>query len=375
MKSSIFFCLCLWLLSLSLCTPNKHGSLERTVGAAAKVHPHHPHSHASAHGHARNFTQSRRCGGLNHGTLTRPCSYNDTYCGDWDIPKRVFIPLGCHYEEITGAMARQCIGNKTIAFIGDSQVRDLAIGLAFLLSDVTASESPSEKFDYKHSLGTNGTKIEDFPFWSHNVPGHNFNGYVFPQAERANKEGWKWQVQVWNLFRNEFIQSDQVDDVLSNKKLIDANPLLRHIDVAFWNHGLHDWGWWDKEPYGEKFYDTIVKQWIEARGKTSIPLIWVSMNDECAHKISFSLNNRAEKQATMVKEANKYINLRLLNEGLPYWDANAALRTPALCNISDDGVHVKMYVDLVRAKMLIHHLCDHKMKWHSKAKSISDFFL
>jgi len=274
-------------------------------------------------------------------------------------------------------MARRCVGNKTIAFIGDSQTRDLAIGLAFLLSDVTARESPAEKFDYKHSLGTNGTKIEDFKFWKNNVPGHNFNGYIFPQPNRAKKEGWTWQVQVWNLFRNEFIQSGQVEDVLSNKKLVDANSLLRHIDLAFWGHGLHDWGWWDKEPYGENFYNAMVKQWIDVRGKTIIPTVWVSMNNECDHKISFSLNNRAEKQATMVREANKYVNNRLLNEGLPYWDADAALRTPTVCNTSDDGVHVKMFVDIVRAKMLIHHLCDHNMKWHSNKhhKSPTDFFL
>jgi len=349
----------------------------QSEGGHAHHRPHHGGGHHGGGHHGggglRNHT-TKRCGGINHGSLTRPCSFDDSYCGDWDLRARQFFPLGCHYEEITSEMARKCVGNKTLAFIGDSQVRDLAIGLAFLLSGVTALESPTEKFDYKHSLDTNGTKIEDFSFWQHNVPGHNFNGYVFPQAHKAAAEGWSWQVQVWNLFRNEFIQSGQVDDVLSNKKLLDANPLLRPIDLAFWNHGLHDWGWWDKEPYGEKFFDTMVTQWLEARKKTTIPIVWVSMNDECAPKISFSLNNRAAKQAEMVKKGNLYTNSRLQKEGLPYWDANAVLRTPVLCNISDDGVHVKMFVDLVRAKMLIHHLCDHNMIWHH-ARSPLEYFI
>ena len=32
--------------------------------------------------------------------------------------------------------ARKCVGNRTLAFIGDSQIRDLAVGVAFLLMGV-----------------------------------------------------------------------------------------------------------------------------------------------------------------------------------------------------------------------------------------------
>lgn len=65
----------------------------------------------------------------------------------------------------------------------------------------------------------------------------------------------------------------------------------------------------------------------------------------------------------MVEEANKYVNKRLLKEKMPYWDAAAVLRTPTRCNVSDDGLHVKMFVDIMRAKMLFNHLCDADMNW------------
>ncbi len=33
------------------------------------------------------------------------------------------------------------------------------------------------------------------------------------------------------------------------------------------------------------------------------------------------------------------------------------------CDHMADGVHVKMYVDIMRAKMLFNHLCDENMNW------------
>ena len=56
----------------------------------------------------------------------------------------------------------------------------------------------NEKLDKHYDLLSNGTLIEDFPFWKKNVPGHNFNGYTFPQAKVAIKEGWNWQVYTFH---------------------------------------------------------------------------------------------------------------------------------------------------------------------------------
>ena len=40
----------------------------------------------------------------------QPCQNNDSYCGDWDIPKRTYRPNNCYYRDFTGEQARKCFG-------------------------------------------------------------------------------------------------------------------------------------------------------------------------------------------------------------------------------------------------------------------------
>ena len=302
----------------------------------------------------------RRCGGPDHVALTRPCLMNDSYCGEWNS-RKMFHPLSCDYEDISGAQARKCLGSRTIAFIGDSMIRDICIGVVNLLSGIEVPFEMSEtKFDHERlNTETNiSLRIADFKNWKHNVPAHNYNGHIFPIP---GKTKYDWQVQMWSLYRNEFIDGGQVDDILSNKLMIE-NKDLHRIDVAFWNHGLHDWGWWEKPPIGDRYFETIMDRWIRSRAKTDIPTVWVSMNPNCRKKIKFAVGDM-DRQAAMVEEGNRVANERTAQAKLPYWDAAAALRTPTRCEQSADGVHVKMYVDQIRAKMLFNHLCDHNGHW------------
>ena len=50
--------------------------------------------------------------------------------------RRFWVPIGCEYDDVSPEEARRCVGNRTLAFIGDSQIRDLAVGVAFLLMGV-----------------------------------------------------------------------------------------------------------------------------------------------------------------------------------------------------------------------------------------------
>jgi hypothetical protein len=331
-------------------------------------HGHHPHAGNKTRHEGGSYderpdslphlTKLRRCGGPKHTAMTRPCALNDTICGQWK--GRYWHPISCRYEDITPEQARKCLGNRTLAFIGDSQIRDTAVGVAFFLLGQKLEDSPSYKFDNKGDLTVNGTRIPNFDSWKHNVPGHNYNGYVFPQPEVAAKEGYQWQVQIWNLFRIEF-QAGQANQVLNNEMVSKFAP-LRPIDLAFYSYGLHDYGWFNEQPHGEKFYGQMIRRWKEIRMKASVPSVWVSMNSECRRLIKYSLSNM-DLQAFMVEEVNWYLNQQLLKEKLPYWDATAVLRSPQRCNVSDDGVHVKMFVDIMRAKMLFNHLCDSDMNW------------
>ena len=306
--------------------------------------------------------RKRRCGGKDHASLTRPCMSNDTLCGEWH--GETFEPFNCHYEQLTGAQARKCLGNRTLAFIGDSMIRDIFMGVVNFLSDTELdSKTANTKFDHERlNLGNNVTqRIRDFKMWKNNVPAHNYNGHIYPIPAKAAALGYEFQIQMWSLYRNEFVDH-QVDDVLSNYKLMVENTDLHHIDVAFWNHGLHDWGWWEKPPMGEKYYSVIVQRWIESRKIADMPVVWVSMNPECREKITFPFGDM-NRQVAMVDDGNSYANARLLADRLPYWDAGAVLRTASRCEYSSDGVHVKMFVDKMRARMLFNHLCDHNARW------------
>ena len=296
----------------------------------------------------------------------KPCANNDTYCGDWK--GRVYTPNNCRYREISNEDARKCIANRTIACIGDSIIRDMCVGLAMYLSGEKVEEGPDFKFDKKAEISshfTNATKIGDFKSWRLNKD--NYNGILFPMVSNGSTTDWKWQVQIWELHCNRYLHDHHVQDVLMNK-MGRENPLLRHIDFAFWGHGLHDYGWFDQHPYGQRFFDTIVKQWIKVREEVSTPVVWTPINPHClAHDPMAASNTHREggfeRQTHMAAEGNYVTNKLLREQGLPYYDSAGPLRSPQICNISSDGVHVKMWVDLVRAQIMLNHLCDEDNNW------------
>ncbi len=67
------------------------------------------------------------------------------------------------------------------------------------------------------------------------------------------------------------------------------------------------------------------------------------------------------------KDANYFIHKRLHEEKLPYWDAANMLRTPDICDVSSDGLHVKLWVDIMRARQLLNFLCDDDWNWIGRA--------
>jgi len=297
----------------------------------------------------------------------KPCANNDTYCGDWK--DRTYVPNNCRYREISNEDARKCLKNRTIACIGDSIIRDMCVGLAMYLSGEKVEEGLDYKFDKKAEISThftNATKIGDFKTWTINKG--NYNGLLFPKVDENHKTDWTWQVQVWELHANEYLHNHHVEDVLMNK-MGRQNPLLRHLDFAFWGHGLHDYGWWDKHPFGQRFFDTMVSQWIRVKEEVPTPVVWTSINPHClaldplSGRSFFQKPGGFEMQTHMAHEGNYVTNKLLREKGLPYYDSAGPLRTPDICKISSDGVHVKMWVDLVRAQIMLNHLCDENNNW------------
>ena len=76
------------------------------------------------------------------------------------------------------------MGNRTLACIGDSMIRNMCMGVGFFLSDHTPETEGDLSFDEKAKLEgygwTRSTKIE--------------NGYILPNKEDAAKNNWQWQL-------------------------------------------------------------------------------------------------------------------------------------------------------------------------------------
>ena len=311
----------------------------------------------------RGYHSHTRCGGKGHAHRTRPCPNNDTYCGEWK--GRFWQPLGCKYELISPEKAATCIGNRTIAFIGDSQIRDLCVGLVYyLLGIYTLDTAPDTKFDRHLDISDISDRIENFDFWKENVPPHNYNGNIFPQRNVSAQRGIQWQIQMWSLYTGKFFENGQIEDILTNR-MAKLGRGLRPIDIAFINIGVHDWGWFFEGDIGSKYYKSILGRfWLNYRDEVPVPTVWTSMNPECIEKLSDTLSqDKKDIQVNMVEVANAYANERLLKENKPYFDYAAPLRTPERCEHSADGLHVKMYVNVMAGIMLLNHLCDSHGNW------------
>jgi hypothetical protein len=297
------------------------------------------------------------------GNHPRECANNDTYCGEWK--GRQWNPTGCRYRDITVADARKCMSNRTLACIGDTMIRNLCMAAGFFLSGKTEDMEESTSFDKKvekEGTGwTRSTKLEHV--------------WILPNEEDKVKNDWNWQVQVWELHSNSLIREGRVEAVLSNKmpeKL--PNSGLRNIDFAVWAHGINDYGWFNTPPYGEKFYEQMTGQWLRLRDKMPVPSVWASMNDNCKeiytpdalYMGNWISDAQKEQGFHMIEDSNRYVNKKLHEQGLPYFDASASIRSPQRCEVSFNGLHVKMWVDIVRAKILFDHLCDADMNWAGK---------
>ena len=302
-----------------------------------------------------------RCGGREHANLTRPCPRNDTYCGEWK--GRFWHPIGCEYEHISPSKAAACLRNRTIAFIGDSHIRDLCFGLVYyLLETYTLDTAPESKFDiYVSDIGE---VIGDFDFWKVNLPSNIHNGYTFPMRNLSNLKGIHWQIQYFSLYSGKYLDDGQLKDVLSNR-LATLDRGLHLIDLAFVNVGLHDWGWFFDGDMGYKYFKNMAgRYWLRLRNDVSVPSVWTSMNPECIEKLSGTLaGDKKEKQVKMVEVSNAYVNQRFLRKGMPYFDFGALLRSPGRCEHSADGLHMKMYANVMAAIMLLNHLCDSNGNW------------
>ena len=297
---------------------------------------------------------------IGSGHHPRICDKDDTMCGVWK--GKVWHPTNCRYRDISSADARKCMRNRTLACIGDSMIRNMCMGVGFFLSGQSPEDGGDLSFDER-------AKKEGYD-WTHSTKMEH--GYILPTTEDAVKNKWDWQVQVWELHSNSLIREGRVEKVLSNKMPHHLpGSGLRNIDFALWAHGINDYGWFDTAPYGEKFFEQMTGQWLRIRTKMPVPSVWVSMNSNCKeiytpdalYMGSWIDDEKKLRGFHMIEDSNYVVHKKLVEQGVPYFDAAAPIRSPQRCNVSYNGLHVKMWVDIVRAKILFNHLCDDNNEW------------
>ncbi len=302
-----------------------------------------------------------RCGGLKHSKLTRLCDDTDNNCGVWNMTERFWTPNKCFYQDISGEQARKCIGNRTIAFMGDSQIRDIAIATAYLLMDVyDLNSAPDEKFDIK---GSGAFRHYNNKFDMFKKPDNAIRFYTYPKSDIAKSKNWNWQIQFFDLYNLVFLDDGKLYNIMNNNATY-LNSSINKMDILFVNWGLHNQNYFFDAPQGKNYHKNIFSIWYNSRNNSVLPTVYTSLNPQCAEKVYHPLKKHV-LQAESVEKANAYINKFTLENAIPYWDAGAVLRSSNRCNVTADGVHVKMYVDIMRAKMLFNHLCDRNMKWRN----------
>lgn len=354
-----------------------------------------PYEAVEQHPPKRSKDVQRYCNFHSSPPVLPKCLLNNTYCGDWSIQNRTFHPAKafgtnqseCSFRLFTPQEARQCVGKRTLVFLGDSQNRDLSIAIGLFLQGRTVEESYDHKYEgpfqafrgrFQDELDGLYEPINDLEKWG---PLGSRLSWILPATNQTLNHRWKFLIEhnvtsKYNKYRNEsssydfqvlFIPSLKtedrlvVEDIISGVFLEDPvakNIGLRGIDLLIWSYGLHDKTLWHYEPYDESYFQSILSNFVDLIPKSKYPIVWSSMNSQC-HRKTVVFGN----QSTMINTVNQRIGVKMKLNHLPYYDADYVLRTPDICNISHDGVHVKMWVDLVRARMFFNYLCDEHNNW------------
>ncbi len=75
-----------------------------------------------------------------------------------------------------------------------------------------------------------------------------------------------------------------------------------------------------------------------------------------------------DNDARMINDINHYVLNITRASGLPYFDSALPFRvdlvgTSRKCHLIDSDINTKMWVDIMRAKIFLNHVCDDDMNW------------
>lgn len=276
---------------------------------------------------------------------------NELSGGSWDFMNRTYTPPHCRFSKMTPTLGRTCLQNKTILFIGDSQVRDLGSALAWYLSGVEVHDASNDKMDIRsgHHPSFNyqiqiqhDIRIVPFP----NNPYYEFN----------SSESWRVGYSFWQHPS----QNSVLERLLSGEAGLPENVFPFPVAFIFANSGLHAIKeWWHQidETRSGPFYTGTLRPYLRSVSSMTIaPCVWVPCNRESL----FLLSTEFKYQANATDEINLRARNELKNEGALMWDSNFFFPSSTderINYLQADGVHVKQWVDILRIKIFLSIIC------------------
>jgi hypothetical protein len=286
--------------------------------------------------------------------------------GTWDLEKRSYTPQNCRLRHITPKRARQCMGNKTLAFIGDSNMRDFGMAVLRFLAGEVPSDASDQKFDKLADAEAVGARNRHrtFPDGRYKVRSVKKR---LGRAYEALESTWSWKIEILNVnYPKDWPQIREV--ILRNatrrRSRRGRGRRRRPVDMGFIGLGVHSiWEKWRLDPMKYWVHGHTMQPFFDLwctmlnRDTTPVcPLVWMSMNQQCCPKKEL----RWQHQCRYVDAGNNGSRRALNDAGLPYLNWADTVSGRSKCDTSDDGVHVKAWVDNVRAQILFGYLCDRR---------------
>ena len=279
--------------------------------------------------------------------------------------------------------------NRTLTFVGESSIRDLGFAVASFLSGVTPERAEDFKFQAVGDTGNKSLEHESRAWealgrpdglyrslWFTTMPERLGNGQVRgPTGGYTGPGGWRVRILHHGFYTPHFAWAALTHELKHQR----PNSIADAKQLWFVTLGMHTRGWmsagFDKVkgqyprsmPFGPfvRLHNATLNNATEPGPR--LPLIWVPMNPNCAHK----KQSQYRDQAPLVDEANAGAAETARVHGLPFLDTPALFfandskagssRRPdarSVCAASGDGLHFKQWADHLRAQLLLEYLCD-----------------
>ena len=338
-----------------------------------------------------------------------PCTFETQPTdGTWTgFPHPAFTPANCRIRELTPSLARRCLRNRTLAFVGDSQIRDLAMAVGSFLGGMNNASSAA----LHNMVGPSRTAARANQ-WESVHPGRR--GLFYALRPKPPRNG---QIRTARYSSSPDDRAADGYTLLLNEDLYHSSlwpnildeltaGLSSTADVVFLGFGLHD-TYLDPGKYAAKWpnqpmcwthgrvFQPFLDLWCSKAAATAAakrsthaasasaagvgrdrlhtnmtpvstrstehPLVaWVSMNEQCAEK---KPNQRHRYQVFQSNAANEASRQAAATIGVPLLDLARSIRnrrhpgSDRACLTTGDGVHLLQWAGLLQARLLLSYLC------------------